>query len=180
MKIRHQKTLGLIVGSILLVMLARPTLWSLITGGIFVITGELVRIWAAGHLTRMQKLTTSGPYAYVRDPLYIGRLFLIVGLCIMGWGYSLLMLPVALGVFFLNYIPRKHKKEMTRLEVLFGDEYKNYAAYVRSLMPRMRPYPHADKHSWSFTLMWRENREQYFLLIILAICIALIVRFNGL
>ena len=179
MKMKKLKTPALIAGIIAAVLLARPTPLSLIAGTVLVVIGEAIRIWAAGHLMRMQELATSGPYAYLRDPLYLGRFFLIVGFCIMGWGYCLLVLPFALGIFFLNYIPRKHRKEMSRLESLFGDEYRQYAAYARSLVPRLKPYPGACKRAWSFSLLWKENREQYFLLIVLAVFVGMLIRYKG-
>jgi protein-S-isoprenylcysteine O-methyltransferase Ste14 len=77
MKKRHLKTLGLIAAILLAVVLARPTQATIAAGLIFVIIGEAVRFWAAGHLIRKKELATSGPYAYVRDPLYFGRLFLL-------------------------------------------------------------------------------------------------------
>jgi protein-S-isoprenylcysteine O-methyltransferase Ste14 len=178
MKIRHLKTLGLIIGMVLVVLIAKPTFMSLVIGGIIVSVGELIRMWAAGHLKRNNELATSGPYAYLRDPLYLGRFFLIIGFCIMAWGYGLLLLPFALGIFFMSYMPRKHKKEMARLEGYFGEKYVKYAASVRSLIPRLTPYPEASKNKWNFDVFWRVNREQYFILIMMAIFLSLIFRFN--
>ncbi len=177
MKTRQLKTLGLIAGIAIAIMLARPTGTSLLLGAVFVCIGEAVRIWAAGHLLRKQELATSGPYAYVRDPLYFGRLFLIIGFCVMGWGYCLLLLPVALGIFFLNYLPRKYKKEMAWLEDLFGDQYRDYAAQVKSLIPRLTPYPGSARRAWSFSLLWNENREQYFFLIVAGVFAGMVLRY---
>jgi len=177
MKIRHMKTTGIVAGCTAAVVLASPTKASMIAGGLIVALGELIRLWAAGHLVRNREVTTSGPYAYVRDPLYLGRLFLIIGFCIMGWGYCLLLLPVGLGIFFLNYLPRKYKKEMTRLEDLFGEEYRRYAAHARSLLPRFTPFPQAGTRRWSFAVCWRENREQYFILIVAAVFAGIVVRY---
>ena len=126
-----------------------------------------------------KELTTSGPYAYLRDPLYLGRFFLIIGFCTMGWGYSLIILPVAFGIFFLNYLPRKYKKEMAWLEELFGKEYTEYAGYARSLVPKLKPYPNAGKKNWTFDLFWHENREQYFIMIVASIWVALYLRYRG-
>jgi protein-S-isoprenylcysteine O-methyltransferase Ste14 len=159
---RLLKGLALLLGVLLVPTLARPTPWSLVAGGGLVILGEAIRVWASGHLMRTQELTTSGPYAHVRDPLYLGRLLLLVGFCLMAWGYAWVLLLIGLGVFFFNYMPRKYRKEMTRLEDLYGDEYRQYAAYARSLVPRFKPYPSARKRNWSFALFWKENREQYF------------------
>jgi protein-S-isoprenylcysteine O-methyltransferase Ste14 len=131
-------------------------------------------VWASGHLIRNNELTTSGPYAYLRDPLYLGRLFLLIGFCVMGWGNTWIILIVGLGVFFFNYMPRKYRKEMARLEDIFGEEYRRYAAYARSLIPRLSPYPAARKRAWRFDLFWRENREQYLLSGVILMTVVLI------
>ena len=177
MKKRSVKTLGLIVGIILAVILAQPTQTTIAAGLIFVIIGEAVRFWAAGHLVRKKELATSGPYAYVRDPLYFGRLFLLTGFCIMGGPWCLLVLIAGLGVFFWSYLPRKYKKEMAWLEDIFGETYTRYAAEVHSLMPRLTPYQHSAGKRWSFQLFWRENREQYFLLIVLGIFAGMLLKY---
>ena len=167
------QALALAVGVVLLVVLARPNAYSVVAGAILVAIGEAMRIWASGHLQRNQELTTSGPYAYLRDPLYFGRLFLLVGFCIMGWGYDLLLLLVGLGVFFFQYMPRKYRKEMARLERLFGEQYRKYSQATRSLIPRLSPYADAQKRKWSFRLFWKVTREQYLLagVVILALII---------
>ncbi len=150
-------------GVLALLILARPNWNSMLFGLPFVIAGEAIRVWAAGHLQRNRNLTTSGPYAYLRDPLYLGRLFLLVGFCTMAGGHAWILLLIGLGVFFFHYMPRKYQKEISRLEEIFGDEYRRYASWTRSLIPRLSPYPHADKRHWSFELFWKENREQYLL-----------------
>jgi protein-S-isoprenylcysteine O-methyltransferase Ste14 len=176
MKRRYLKTFSLTAAILLVIILARPTVLSLIVGVIIICIGESIRIWAAGHLVRNREVTTSGPYAYLRDPLYLGRLFLLIGFCIMSWGYSLILLPIGLWVFFLNYMPRKYRKEMIRLEKRFGEGYKRYSEYAKSLIPKLKPYPHAHKRAWSFNLFWYENREQYFLLAVIVVFFLIVLR----
>ena len=176
MKTRYLKTLGLIAAILLAVFIARPTLLTIMAGLVFVVIGEAARFWAAGHLIRKKELATSGPYAYVRDPLYFGRLFLLVGFCIMGGPWCFALLLVGLGVFFWSYMPRKYKKEMAWLTDIFGEEYTRYAAQVHSLIPRLTPYPDSAGRPWSFKLFWNENREQYFLLIVLGVFAGMILR----
>lgn len=155
----------MILALAMVLLLARPNRFSIICGTIIVFTGEGIRVWASGHLIRNDEVTTSGPYAYLRDPLYLGRLLLLIGFCLMGWGYyNWIILLIGLGVFFLNYMPRKYSKEMARLETLFGEDYRDYASWTYGLIPRLRPYPKARKRPWRFDLFWNENREQYFLL----------------
>lgn len=177
MKKRHLKTLGLIAGIVLAIIAARPTLLTICVGMLFLIAGESVRFWAAGHLVRKKVLATSGPYAYLRDPLYLGRLLLLIGFCIMGGPWCLAALAVGLAVFFCSYMPRKYKKEMAWLADIFGEQYTRYAAQVRSLIPRLTPYPHASGRRWSFQLFWRENREQYFLLIVIGILSGMLLKY---
>ena len=177
MKTQYLKTVGLVIGCAAAVLLASPTKQTLIAGGVIVAIGEMIRFWATGHLIRNQEVTTSGPYAYVRDPLYLGRFFLIVGFCIMGWGYCLILMPVGLVIFFLSYMPRKYKKEMARLEKRFGESYRDYAAGTHSLLPSLRPYPKADTRKWSFPLFWKENREQYFILIVATVSAGIAVKY---
>jgi len=160
---RILKAMAIAAGICLMTVLARPTILSLLLGGVIVIVGEAFRVWASGHLLRNMTLTTSGPYAYLRDPLYLGRLLLLVGFCVMGWGYTWVVLLAGLAVFFFNYMPRKYRKEMAALEKRFGEAYQRYSSQTSSLIPRLKPYPNADKKPWRFDLFWKENREQYFL-----------------
>ena len=149
--------------------LASPTVATVCYGLPLVLAGALVRAWAAGHLRRNKELATSGPYAYLRDPLYLGRLFLLCGFAIMAnnawtWGLSAL----GLAVFFLNYMPRKLRKETTRLEGHFGDVYVRYRKQVRSLIPRLTRYPDSGNESWQWAVYWGENHEQWLSVTILA------------
>jgi len=158
------QSIPIILALVAVLVLAQPNKLSLIMGSLIVFAGEAIRVWASGHLIRNEEVTTSGPYAYLRDPLYLGRFLLLIGFCTMAWGYNWIVLLVGLGVFSLYYMPRKYRKEMARLEGIFGEEYTAYASYTRSLLPRLRPYPRARKRPWRFDLFWKENREQYFLL----------------
>jgi len=177
MKKRYLKTLGLTAAIGLAVVLARPTTLSLGIGLIFILLGEATRFWAAGHLIRKRELATSGPYAYLRDPLYLGRLLLLTGFCIMSGPWCLVLLGAGLAVFFFSYMPRKYKKEMAWLTDIFGEQYTRYAAQVHSLVPRLTPYPHSAGRRWSFRLFWHENREQYFLLIVIGILAGMLLKY---
>lgn len=129
---------------------SRPTPVGFTVGAIFVIVGTLIRVWAGGHLTRDQRLTTSGPYQYTRNPFYLGRLLLIIGFAIMaGIGGNLseprniilcAVIIIALFVFFGFYMPRKENREGGRLKKLFGPDYEQWKSNVPSLFPRLTPY----------------------------------------
>jgi protein-S-isoprenylcysteine O-methyltransferase Ste14 len=127
---------------------SRPTPSYFYSGLALVILGTLVRIWAGGHLTRDQRLTTSGPYAYSRNPFYLGRLLWIIGFAVMtgltnsgSANYVIYgILVVALIIFFVYYMPRKEAREGGRLKEFFGEDYERWKANVPSLFPRLTPY----------------------------------------
>ncbi len=141
---------------------ATPSNRSFMAGLPFIFIGIFIRGWAAGHLQRNRQLATSGPYAYVRDPLYLGRFFLLCGFAVMANNrVTYILSAIGVMVFFLNYMPRKLRKENARLERHFGERYTEYHRYVRSLIPCLRPYGRRSKNRWRFVVFWRENREYW-------------------
>ncbi|MEX2262480.1 MAG: isoprenylcysteine carboxylmethyltransferase family protein [Bryobacteraceae bacterium] len=116
--------------------------------------GLLVRAWAAGHLAKNERLATSGPYAYVRNPLYIGTLLVACGLVIAAQ-----KLPLALLfglVFVFVYLPAIQLEEQ-HLRAIFP-EYEAYAARVPALMPARPPEGMERGKRFRFEL-YRRNQE---------------------
>src|ERR1700757_3609659 len=83
--------------------LARPTLRSILIGGALVIPGLLVRALASGHVQKNEQLATSGPYAYTRNPLYLGSLILALGFAIAA--RSAWIAAAMLVMFLAIYLP---------------------------------------------------------------------------
>ncbi|MGB7219676.1 MAG: methyltransferase [Vicinamibacterales bacterium] len=78
---RRRVTLGFVLGAPVL-WLAQPTGATLVAGVAMASVGEALRIWAAGHLTKAQEVTTSGPYRWIAHPLYLGSSVIGLGLAI--------------------------------------------------------------------------------------------------
>lgn len=138
-----------------LVILSRPTPALLIAGAVLAITGEAIRLWAAGHLTKSVRLITSGPYARTQNPLYLGRLLILTGIAIAARneGYlNLIALAVGYAVFFFYYIPRKLRVEGGRLARLHGQAFEEYNRSVPILFPAWRRRTDG-RDPWSFSLM---------------------------
>ena len=83
--------------------LSKPSISSMQTGLPVSICGLLLRAWAAGHLAKNEDLATSGPFAYVRNPLYLGTLITAAGLVVAAREFALTLLFAA--VFVLVYLP---------------------------------------------------------------------------
>jgi protein-S-isoprenylcysteine O-methyltransferase Ste14 len=150
------------------IFFSHPTLPLFVAGAVLTTIGALIRVWAAGHLTRDKRLAVSGPYQYTRNPFYLGRFCVLIGFALMSglsfsntnpifgwvlWG----IFAVSILFFFFGYMPRKEFREGRRLEKLFGDQFREYRKNVPSLFPRLTPYkdPYTpEKRAW--------NRELFF------------------
>lgn len=157
----------------LLVVFANPSWGSSIFGLLFVAAGEALRFWAAGHIRKNDELTTSGPYAHLQSPLYLGSFIVGTGLCIMARNPVIWVLTTV--IFFLAYVPRKQEKEWGRLEKMFGEEFFKYKQAVPYFMPRLDPYPDGAKHPWSFSQAI-ENTEHQTGIVVCLIAIFIMVR----
>jgi protein-S-isoprenylcysteine O-methyltransferase Ste14 len=146
---------------VVLVILAKPRPAEVAIGFAIAATGEIVRFWASGHLLKTRELITSGPYRYTRNPLYLGRLLILTGLCVMcrlPYYANWIMLGIGYAVFFGYYMPRKERVEPARLREVHGEAYDRYFKAVPALIPNFRPYIAASTLGWSSDRMLR-NRE---------------------
>ena len=159
-----------------LIALSRPTPRSVNLGLAFVVFGEGLRIWAAGHLRKTVALVTSGPYRYTRNPLYLGRLLIFTGLCLMAempYMANLVLIALGYGVFFGYYLPRKERIEPARLREVHGAAYERYFESVPALVPTKTPYPETGATGWSSDRLLR-NREHWMVAGLLAIWLLLL------
>lgn len=111
---------------------SRPSFTSLLAGLPVSITGLVLRGWAAGHLAKNEQLATAGPYAFTRNPLYLGTLLVAAGLVIAARSLGLGLLFAI--VFVLVYVPVIELEEQ-HLHSLFPG-YARYGARVPMLVPR--------------------------------------------
>ena len=121
---RRRVALGFVAG-IAALALAHPTYRSLAIGGVIAAIGELIRIWAAGHLEKSREVTTSGPYRFTRHPLYVGSTIMAVGFVIAA--NSLAVAILALVYFAVAYTAAIRREEAF-LTAAFGDAYPDYKA----------------------------------------------------
>ncbi len=129
---------------------ARSLAWGLPMAAV----GLALRAWAAGHLAKNQRLATSGPYAYVRNPLYLGTALAGAGLAIAS--RQALLAALFAAVFGLVYLPAIQLEE-EYLRELFP-EYPGYAERVRMLWPRLAPRGAGGRFEWR--LYWKNEEYQ--------------------
>ena len=119
---RLRVPIGFVVG-IMTIAMARPTYVTLVIGAPIVVVGEGLRIWAAGHLEKKCEVTTSGPYRWLRHPLYVGSSILGIGFAV-ATGTALVAVAVVgyLGLTLTAAI----KTEEAFLREQFGILYDQY------------------------------------------------------
>jgi protein-S-isoprenylcysteine O-methyltransferase Ste14 len=141
---------------------ARPQLELFLPGLALVVTGAALRLWATGYLLKTDELTTTGPYAHLRHPLYAGALLMGCGFGLMaGREVAIVVLPLGLTFYFGYYLPYKDRVESERLDALYGDSFRAYRSAVPTLLPRLTPWhgPSANPPRWQLARVL-ENDEQ--------------------
>jgi protein-S-isoprenylcysteine O-methyltransferase Ste14 len=133
---------------------SRPTTESMAIGIPVSLLGLALRAWAAGCLAKNQQLATGGPYAYTRNPLYIGTLLVAAGLAIASRSPGLAALFVA--VFLMVYLPVIQNEEQ-HLRQIFP-EYAAYADRVPALFPRFSQADEKNPNPFR-TALYLKNQE---------------------
>ncbi len=140
---------------LVLVFFSRPAPLPIVLGSLLIVLGESLRIWAVGHaggstrtrtLGAARDLVTTGPYAHVRNPLYLGNLFLSLGVCVVANVYW--MIAVLIVGFLIQYTPIIRSEE-TYLMNVCGDRYRAYCAAVPRLIPHLRSNGEPSGHDFS-------------------------------
>ena len=154
------------------VWLARPTTSSLVAGALLLIPGLVLRGLASGHVQKDKQLTTSGPYAYTRNPLYLGSLMLAAGFAVAARNWWIV--AIMLLMFAAIYVPVIANEERYLRRAFPG--YDDYARQVPRLLFRLTPYG-GQQSAYSSKRYWkhREYRASLGCAIVLAILVTKMV-----
>lgn len=125
----------------------KPVLSTLLAGFVLVVFGEAIRVWSAGHLVKSEVLTVSGPFAHVRNPLYIGSFFITCGYSTMTGGW--LVWAIVIPLFFAFHGAAVIWEERFLIEQ-FGDDFKVYCKRVPRIIPSLSARITSDTHKFSF------------------------------
>lgn len=155
---RWRVPLGFLCGAAFL-FFARPTPKALMIGASVSLLGLALRAWAAGHIRKNAQLATSGPYAFTRNPLYLGSFFLGLGFTIAA---GRLVLGLLFAALFLGIYLPVMRVESSTMAQLFGCDFEHYRRSVPLFFPRLTPFREnqlADKKfDHTLYLRYREYR----------------------
>jgi hypothetical protein len=169
--------MGFVVALVYL-LTARPSVHSLLWSLLGTVPGLMLRAYASGYVTKNTELTMMGPYAYTRNPLYLGSMLIAFGFAVAAHSW---WLALALAVLFaLIYGPTIRAEEEFLNKQFSG--FAEYAKRVPRLIPRLTPAPPVAE-DWELparggfsAALYRKHREYNALLGSLSIYLVLLLR----
>ena len=125
-----------------------------------ILLGLATRMYASGFVLKNKELSTTGPYDFVRHPLYTGNIMILIGLCLInGFFWSF----VTAFIFLWFYYPTAIEYEDRKLKSLFPDTWEEWASMTPALMPKMdlngKIFSRLDLRSWSLKKSLIANYE---------------------
>jgi protein-S-isoprenylcysteine O-methyltransferase Ste14 len=120
---------------------------------LMLLTGLAIRSWSAGTLNKSRELTTVGPYALVRNPLYVGSFFMMFAFCLFCRDWPTLVF-VAGPMAFLYWLQVRFEEH--RLANLFPSQWPAYAQRTPRFFPTR--FSREALQGWSLS-EWKRNRE---------------------
>jgi protein-S-isoprenylcysteine O-methyltransferase Ste14 len=155
---RIRVPLGFVLAAIFLVF-AKPSVVSLLSSLPFVLVGLWLRGYAAGYVKKNAELTRTGPYAYTRNPLYLGSMAIAAGIAVAAGRWSLGILLVVM--FLAIYIPTILSEETFLRGVFSG--FDAYAQRVPRLLPRLTParFSDVDPTAGAFSTERYQHHREY-------------------
>jgi protein-S-isoprenylcysteine O-methyltransferase Ste14 len=173
---------------IVMLVFENANIWGLVFGFAIALCGELIRLWGvswAGSETRTTGdvggtyLIVSGPFSYVRNPLYVGNILMYLGIGFMSFALFPYLQIIALAFFLFQYSTIV-KEEEGYLKKTFGLDYETYSKNVRRFLPRLSAYKELNitqpKFNLSRGLKSERRTLQAFSIVILTILIKWIIR----
>lgn len=147
--VRTRQPLGLIA--------ALAALWCVPGNGWFwyglavSLLGAMGQWWCFACIMTSKELAVNGPYRFVRNPMYLTRYLLVLGLVLMldptlPWRWTL---PVVYTVIYLFFMHNRVRREERKLAPIFGASYQRYLSAVPRFVPRCSPFPGGRTLFWN-------------------------------
>jgi len=155
---------------------SRPTPRSIALGALVGVIGLWVRAYAAGYLHKQEVLTVTGPYAYTRNPLYLGSAILALGAGVAARSWISGLVLIAYFAVFYSIVMRREENE---LHLRHGSSFEQYALAVPLFIPRVTAakLPGGSGGSFSFA-QYKKNHEWQAAVGFLFLLLVLLVRWR--
>jgi protein-S-isoprenylcysteine O-methyltransferase Ste14 len=134
-RVRYNEMLRQGIGLLLVAVcaqFAQPDSGTVAIGLAMAVFGQIFRIYAAGYIFKNKQLASTGPYALVRHPLYLGNFLILVGFTIAS---ANVYVTIGVVLFFLIWYPAAIAYEDSKLENIFEDEWREWSKNIRAIIP---------------------------------------------
>jgi protein-S-isoprenylcysteine O-methyltransferase Ste14 len=118
--------------------------------------GEAIQLWSFASLVKNEQLTARGPYVLVRNPMYLGRFFLILGLVLL---LGNIYLTVAYVVLYYFYMVNRVQREEQHLTEILGQPYRDYGARVNRFIPAFGKLTDPAVRFFNWQVLVRNNGQ---------------------
>lgn len=170
---------------LLLLYFSKPYQPVIYFGFVLLVIGETIRFWAvryAGGRTRTiyvgaPSICSSGPFSYMRNPLYLGNMLNFSGIVLIAGGSNLWLLLFVTILFFIIQYFLIISLEQETLNKKFGEEYLTYCKNVPAFIPRLTPWKNGTTQK-PLILKKVLKHEKSTLLNILLILILIFIRYQ--
>lgn len=146
--IRYNEILRQGIGLLLVAVcayFARAGSTLVIIGLTMAVLGQLFRIYAAGFIHKNTQLASTGPYALVRHPLYLGNFLILIGFALAG---NNMYVWLGVVVFFLIWYPAAISYEDSKLESIFADEWRAWSKNIHAIIPGRFKWADLKAEGW--------------------------------
>ncbi len=127
---------------------------TVLAGSLIFVVGAAIRLWAAAYLIKSHHLTTCGPYAYTRNPLYVGNFLIGLGVMAMSDNAFLMFYYVVAFYYLYAGTVREEEKDLRRK---YGKAFDDYAVSVPLFVPTPFSYPRRERRSFSWAHVFRNG-----------------------
>jgi protein-S-isoprenylcysteine O-methyltransferase Ste14 len=135
----------------------------LVPGGIVSLAGACLQTWCFATLKKKKVLAIRGPYALVRNPMYLSRFLIFAGIVLLP-GQPWFLIP--LTVFYYFYMVNRVKREEAVLAPIFGQAYADYCAAVNRFVPGLRRYKDSPVFVFDWRTAYKNNFHTNFLVVV--------------
>ena len=158
----------MLLGALALVFLSNSApLWPAFA---FMAAGEVIQLWATANLHKNKTLAETGPYVLMRNPMYVGRFILGIGLVLLLDYRWILLGPYV--ILFCLYVQARVLREEVRLVEALGQPYLDYCSRVPRWLPRLKPSGKIISWSWDGVI---RNRQHYATAFMLLVCLLVLL-----
>ena len=149
-----------LIAAIILIQNIKPAWFAV--GCAVAFFGELIQLWCFASLDKNRILAVRGPYILMRNPMYLGRFFLLLGVLLLTGNAWIVFIFIVLYFYMVNRV----KREEAKLQPLFGESYRKYCQKVNRFVPTFKDVDWGSLWFFRWNLLQKNNGHWNFMAVL--------------